>query len=350
MKFMNSCITLLAVFYSQADIHGVTAFSSVATGSSTLDRVQQWSKSSPVIDAAFDVLCEGGTVLCPTLVGYSLFALDGEEGMAKLDHVKGRENKPYGIIGSEATFSRVFNGRKAPFLKNDFCSDTFISFVSSESVSKEALEQLRVSRAVGPSDEVAMWINSGPVFDTLIDKVETKYEGKRLILVTSGNLSGQGNPKSSTFCIDAVDKEIRDRVDMVIDIPHWSDPELDEHGRWYSAPMFDIDKGAFRRVGKNMEQVNVIVSLFNEMDKDGSNEIDLGEFKAFFKSGRFGNDIASLSEEEFVAMFQMIDEDGSGEIDLEEMYSFLSNHSHTEPESRTLSNILLESASTLPLL
>ena len=76
--------------------------------------------------------------------------------MAKLDQVKGRENKPYGIGGSEATFSRVFNGRKAPFLKNDFCSDTCISFVSSESVSKGALEQLRVSRAVGPSDEVAM--------------------------------------------------------------------------------------------------------------------------------------------------------------------------------------------------
>ena len=180
--------------------------------------------------------------------------------------------------------------------------------------------------------------------------MEAKYEGKRLILVTSGNLSGQGNPKCSTFCINAVDKEIRDRVDMVIDIPHWSDPDLDDSGRWYSAPMFDIDMSAFRRVGKNMEAVNVIVSLFNEMDKDGSNEIDLGEFKAFFKSGRFGNDLARLADEEFEAMFQMIDEDGSGEIDFGEMYSFLSTHSHTDSDSRTLSSIMLESASILPLM
>lgn len=41
-------------------------------------------------------------------------------------------------------------------MKNDFCSDMFLSFVSSDSVSNEARDQLRISRAVGPSDEVAM--------------------------------------------------------------------------------------------------------------------------------------------------------------------------------------------------
>jgi len=56
-----------------------------------------------MVDAAFDVLCKGGTVLCPTIVGYSLFALDGKEGAAKLDKVKGRENKPYGVVGSKAS-------------------------------------------------------------------------------------------------------------------------------------------------------------------------------------------------------------------------------------------------------
>mmetsp|Transcript_22180 Transcript_22180/g.34002 ORF Transcript_22180/g.34002 Transcript_22180/m.34002 type:complete len:92 (+) Transcript_22180:923-1198(+) len=44
---------------------------------------------------------------------------------------------------------------------------------------------------------------------------------------------------------------------MVVDTPHWSDPELDENGRWYSAPMFDMDSCAFRRVGKNMETASV---------------------------------------------------------------------------------------------
>eukprot|EP00985_Skeletonema_marinoi_P005745 scaffold2493_cov219-Skeletonema_marinoi.AAC.2 len=187
----------------------------------------------------------------------------------------------------------------------------FLSFVSSDSVSNEARDQLRISRAVGPSDEVAMWINSGPVFDTIIEKVEAKYEGTRYILVSSGNLSGNGNPKSSTFSIDAIDDEILARVDMVVDTPHWSDPELDENGRWYSAPMFDMDSCAFRRVGKNMETASAI---------------DLEEFKVFFGSGRIGKELANLHEEEVETMFQLIDEDGSGEIDFEEMYSFLSSN------------------------
>lgn len=109
-----------------------------------------------MVDAAFNVLCEGGTILCPTSVGYTVFALDGEEGMAKIDQVKGREKKPYGTCGNEATFSRLFNGLNPPLLKNDFCKDTAISFVSAKCVAPDILEQLRVSRAVGPSDEVAL--------------------------------------------------------------------------------------------------------------------------------------------------------------------------------------------------
>jgi len=296
------------------------------TNEDSLARVKQWSTSSPMVDAAFDVLCKGGTVLCPTIVGYSLFALDGKEGAAKLDKVKGRENKPYGVVGSEATFSRLFSGRKAPLMKNDFCSDMFLSFVSSDSVSNEARDQLRISRAVGPSDEVAMWINSGPIFDTIIEKVEAKYEGTRYILVSSGNLSGNGNPKSSTFSIDAIDDDILARVDMVVDTPHWSDPELDENGRWYSAPMFDMDSCAFRRVGKNMETASVVLSLFHEIDVDNSQAIDMEEFKLFFKSGQIGKELANVHEEEVETMFQLIDKDESGEIDFEEMYSFLSSN------------------------
>jgi len=121
-----------------------------------------------MVDAAFDVLCKGGTVLCPTIVGYSLFALDGKEGAAKLDKVKGRENKPYGVVGSEATFSRLFSGRKAPLMKNDFCSDMSLCFVSSDSVSNEARDQLRISRAVGPSDEVAMVSVTSPAGSSIM--------------------------------------------------------------------------------------------------------------------------------------------------------------------------------------
>lgn len=163
--------------------------------------------------------------------------------------------------------------------------------------------------------------------DTLAERIEEKFAGKRVIIGASANLSGNGNPKCNIFCLDAVDEEIRTRVDMVIDIPHWSDPDLDDEGRWYSAPMFDIDTGAFRRLGKNMEEVNIIVSLFNKMDKDGSKAIDLGEFKSFFKSGSFGDDLSCLPESDFEQMFQLIDGDGSGEIDFEEMYSFLSSYS-----------------------
>ena len=133
-----------------------TKQSSTIIKASALEKVRQWSATSPVIDAAFDVLCEGGVILSPTNVGYSLITLDGKEGAAKFDQVKGREKKPYGVLGTETTFSRVFSGRKAPALRNDFCSDTCLSFVSSEYVSNDAREQLQMSRAVGPVGEVAM--------------------------------------------------------------------------------------------------------------------------------------------------------------------------------------------------
>lgn len=172
MRIMNINISLcgasfVALLASQ-QAHTTIAFSSAAASSPTkqssatiikasaLEKVRQWSVSSPVIDAAFDVLCEGGVLLSPTNVGYSLITLDGKEGAAKIDHVKGREKKPYGVLGTETTFSRVFSGLKAPALRNDFCSDTCLSFVSSESVSNDAREQLKMSRAVGPSGEVAM--------------------------------------------------------------------------------------------------------------------------------------------------------------------------------------------------
>ena len=97
--------------------------SSTIIKASAIEKVRQWSATSPVIDAAFDVLCDGGVILSPTNVGYSLITLDGKEGAAKFDQVKGREKKPYGVLGTETTFSRVFSGRKAPALQNDFCSD-----------------------------------------------------------------------------------------------------------------------------------------------------------------------------------------------------------------------------------
>ncbi len=174
------------------------------------------------------------------------------------------------------------------------------------------------------------WINGGPICDTLVERVEEKYEGKRLVLVTSGNMSGRGNPASCTFSIDAIDVELLDRVDVVIDIPHWSDPELDENGRWYSAPMFDMDTVSFRRVGKHMDIAKIILSVFHEIDKDGSKTIDLEEFKAFFKSGSVGEELANLPEKEVDYMFQLIDEDGSGSIDFEEMYSFLAGSKSTK--------------------
>ena len=147
---ISFCGAFVALLSSQ-QAHTTIAFSPAA-----IEKVRQWSLSSPVIDAAFDVLCEGGVILSPTNVGYSLITLDGKEGAAKFDHVKGREKKPYGVLGTETTFSRVFSGLKAPALRNDFCSDLCLSFVSSESVSHDAREQLKTSRAVGPSGEVAM--------------------------------------------------------------------------------------------------------------------------------------------------------------------------------------------------
>ena len=65
-----------------------------------------------------------------------------------------------------------------------------------------------------------------------------------------------------------------------------------------------------------MDTAGIVLSLFHEIDVDGSHTIDLEKFKAFLKSGRIGKELASLPEKEVETMFQfqLIDEDGSEEI------------------------------------
>ena len=219
-----------------------------------------WERAAPSLEKARDVLASGGVIIAPSHVGYSLYALDGPAGAQKIDRIKGR-NKPIGLSGNTEAFRRVF-GFSPPDLRNDYCSDLFLSLVgeaSKTSLDERDLARLQSSRAIGPKGEVAMWLGGGPVTDYLADQMIG--EG-RFILVSSANVSGEGNPASETYTIDAIDSAVCDAADYIVDVPHWATPQHDEEGRWLSAPMFDLETMSFRRVGRHTTKANAVMSAF----------------------------------------------------------------------------------------
>ena len=115
-----------------------------------------WVAAFPTLDAAFDVLKQGGVILCPSAVGYSMVTLAGKEGLNKLDAIKGRpDGKPTGTYGTEEFFKHLFGGYP-PDLRNDFCADVCLSFVGkpSSELSDEERCSLVDSNAIGPKGEV----------------------------------------------------------------------------------------------------------------------------------------------------------------------------------------------------
>lgn len=115
-----------------------------------------WIAAFPVLDEAFDVLQKGGVILCPTALGYTMFALAGKGGSDKLDAIKGRpDGKPTGTMGTEEIFKHVF-GSYPPDLRNEFCADVCMSFVGqpSSELSDKERQTLIKSKAIGPRGEV----------------------------------------------------------------------------------------------------------------------------------------------------------------------------------------------------
>lgn len=212
--------------------------------------------SQPMLDRAFDTMKAGGTCIVPTNVGYTIFAMDGAQQADRLDEVKGRASgKPFGICGTDRVFEHIF-GYAPPELKDD---DLMLSFMGKPEMAQAVRRQLEACRTIGPAGEVAVWINGGYVMTYLADRAIDEL-GKRILIASSCNDSGEGNPTAKAFSLDALSPAVRSSVDFEIDLPHWSKPEFDNEGRWLSAPIFDLEEHRFFRRGKHMRQAEMVVS------------------------------------------------------------------------------------------
>ena len=167
----------------------------------------------------------GGSIICPSALGYSVFALAGKEGADAIASVKGRpDGKPLGTCGTEKIFQHTF-GRSPPQLQNHFCDDLCVSFAGKPStglLDRERLSLVESQAMVGPEGKVFQWINLGPAIDYLAQRAYDELGS--YMLVSSGNPAGEGNPTSQDFTLDAVDKRVRSAVDYEEDLPHWSTP------------------------------------------------------------------------------------------------------------------------------
>jgi len=297
------------------------------------------------INEAFEALKLGCAVLAPSALGWTIVAMETPGGARAIDTLKGRpDGKPLGIIGLEEGFKEAFGGKTPPPLcglkrTSTYCSDVCISFVSHKLVSDDTRSRFGRSNAVGPQGEIAFWFNAGPFCNKLAQLVWDEFNG-RCLVATSANISGEGNPKCETYDLKAVDKSIRDGAGFILNVPHYTVPELDDDGRWLSAPMFDMDTLTFRRKGKHMKKVETVLSLFHGMDTDNSNSVSLDEFTAFAKT-KVGEKIFfsdkgdAFSIQDIKDAFNSIDVDHSGEIDFYECYTFVEKRLEQKNESKS---------------
>lgn len=107
--------------------------------------------------------------------------------------------------------------------------------------------------AIGPKCEVGIWLECGPVIEYLATRLWSEYD--RIIVASSCNKAGDGNPQSDYFDLSFLDPKVRASVDFEISIPHWGNPEVDENGRWLSAPIWDMENERFIRKGMNQNTI-----------------------------------------------------------------------------------------------
>jgi tRNA A37 threonylcarbamoyladenosine synthetase subunit TsaC/SUA5/YrdC len=195
------------------------------------------------------VLRNLGVLICPTTVGYTLVTAHDVAGMKSL---KGRpENKPCGILGT-ADIYRAAYGRDPP-IRSDRFVQHIVGYLGQP---KQHLPSLS-SDVVGPNGEVGIWLDCGPVSEYLARRLWS--ESQTVLVATSCNKAGDGNPKSSEYDLSAIDSRIRAKVNFEVGISHWESPELDDDGRWLSSPIWDIDNHEFVRTGRNQEAVTSLL-------------------------------------------------------------------------------------------
>ncbi len=193
---------------------------------------------------AHAVLRNRGVVICPTTVGYTLITT---RNALKMNSLKGRpDGKPCGILGTPEIYKSYFG--EDPPLKSDQFEKHILGHLG-----RPVLEYALPKDAIGPKGEVGIWLECGPAIDYLASKFWSEFE--EVIVATSCNMAGEGNPKSDKYGLEHIHSSVRTKVDFEISIPHWEAPDLDQEGRWLSAPIWDLEEKVFLRVGRNQKAV-----------------------------------------------------------------------------------------------
>ena len=231
---------------------------------------------------AYDILSEGGVLMVPTTVGYTL--ITANDGTKKMKLMKGRpESKPCGILGTRDVFRSIFC--MEPPIKCSHSEKYVLGHIGKPAASSSYTDVPK--DAIGPAGEVGVWLENGPIVDYLANRLWSEsgdvsdepftcasVDGKPLtllhsnalqqvIIATSCNMAGEGNPKSDKYNPEFVDSRLRSKVDHAIDIPHWEVPRLDEEGRWPSATIWEIGTGNFVRKGRDHEILSELVCTAN---------------------------------------------------------------------------------------
>ena len=207
---------------------------------------------------AWDALTsEKGVIIVPTTVGYTLAAL--ASNATSLSAVKARSTKPFGILGAPCVYTDIF-GSSPPIELMPFQCMGFMKKISTNSAKVptccyESCNQAS-QNGTNEAEVVGIWLNLGPIAEYLIHRAWTELG--EVVIGSSCNMSGNGNPDASQFSVEALDANIVSLVQHTVTLKHWGEPELDEHGQWLSAPILSLDSGDFLRNGRDMNAANIV--------------------------------------------------------------------------------------------
>ena len=220
------------------------------------------------------LVSEGGVVILSTTVGYTLAALG--KNSESLAAVKSRSTteKPLGILGAYEIFKEIFQidppTELLPFVCMGFMKCLPCSICSTR-VPKSCMSWYKPTKtcrddtshddrssdkSIKQEQLVGIWLNLGPIAEYVI--LRAWNELGEVIVGSSCNQPGDGNPIAAQYTVDALDADIRSRVDYTITFKHWGEPEFDENGKWLSAPILCLERQEFIRNGRDMDVANIV--------------------------------------------------------------------------------------------
>jgi hypothetical protein len=284
------------------------------------------SEYDHALEMAYRSIMRHGTVILPTHVGYTVVALLSEDTSHDLDFITGISHEmSYNIIGSESTYRLIFDS-EPPNIDSfgQLKDDLSISFVRrySRNICPDLLQRLNDGNAISSNGECTFAINLGPVCEYMLQRFQSEDSDQILI-----GAHCVVKPKTKTYTLDAIDPEVKSKVDFILDIPHWSKPQFDDMDRWLSSPVFDLEELRFRILGKNMSIAAVVISiftlsLFTSIDTEGGGAISWDEFKLYFSKFEI-SERGQMTDYKLRNVFKSIDRDGSGSIDINELYEHI---------------------------